>query len=76
VPFENVSPGLWLLETFTVEQLSVAVGTVQVTDVSHDDEFVVAVISDGHAETTGSVSSFTTTLKVHVDVFPDPSVNV
>jgi hypothetical protein len=59
-----------------VEQLSVAEGGVHVTTASHEDELVVVVMSEGHPEMTGAVTSLTITLKLQVEMLPDPSVKV
>lgn len=77
VPTEKNCPGLLSLVRFTT-QLSVAVGGVQLTLAPHVPavETAFTVMFDGQPVMTGLVTSFTTTLKLHVDVRPDASVAV
>ena len=79
VPTGNVAPGLWVLVTVTVpEQLSVAVGGVQVTAVEQAvfPTPVDAVWFDGQLLNTGAVLSITVTVKLQVVEFPAASVAV
>ena len=57
------------------EQLSEAVGGIQLTCLEH--EFVnVTVVSEGQEEITGAISSITLTINEHEEVFPSLSLAV
>ena len=75
VPIENWCPGLCVVDSVTVVQLSVAMGGVQLTLALHN-ALAVTVMSEGHAVITGAVLSSTITLNVHVETFPEASVAV
>ena len=77
VPTAKKAPGALLLVIVTA-QLSTTVGGVQLTFVPHVPALVPAftVIVAGQPEMTGFVTSFTTTLNVHVAVLPEASVAV
>jgi hypothetical protein len=75
VPIENSDPDVWLLLRLESEQLSVAVGAVQVAAALHDP-FADKVMVAGHPVITGLVLSITITLNVQVAVFPEASVAV
>jgi hypothetical protein len=75
VPSENRDPDVCVLVKLETEQLSEAVGAVQVP-IALQDALEDNVMFDGQPVMTGLVLSVTTTLKVHVDVLPAPSVAV
>ena len=77
VPTAKNCPGVLLLVMLTT-QLSVTVGGVQVTFVPQVPVVTSAILLmfDGHPVITGFVTSFTTTLNVQVEIFPEASVAV
>jgi hypothetical protein len=75
IPTLKVLPGARVLARVAPLQLSLIVGAVQVTT-AWQEAFAFTVIFEGQPEMTGFVTSATITLKVHVDVFPAPSVAV
>lgn len=77
VPTEKNDPGAFVLVMFTT-QLSVTVGGVHVTLVPQVPmvSSALTVMFEGHPTITGSVTSVTTTLNVHVDCLPEASVAV
>lgn len=68
-PMGNVAPGTLLLVNVEREQLSVAVGAVQLTAASQA-VFAKMDILEGHPVITGSILSFTVTVKEQFAVFP------
>jgi len=75
VPSEKRNPEVCVLVKLAIEQLSEAVGAVQVA-MALQDAFAETIMLDGHPVITGFVLSVTITSKLHVDVFPDASVAV
>jgi hypothetical protein len=76
VPMGKVSPGSCDDTRVTNPQLSVAIGAVQVATASHSSSATSSISATGQPEITGSTSSTTITLKVHVAIFPAGSVAV
>ena len=75
VPMANVAPLLWV-EVKTTEQLSLAVGAVQVTTPSQLEASVFCVILAGVLVITGFSLSLIVTVNELVAVLPTPSVAV
>jgi hypothetical protein len=75
VPTGNRAPGLWLLTNKVPEQLSVTVGTVQVTGAVHKPELAATVMLVGRLVMIGSRST-TNTQKPAVSELPLTSVAV
>jgi glutamate 5-kinase len=75
VPIENVAPGAFVLIKVDREQLSVAVGAVQLTT-AWQALFAGTEMLDGHPAMTGLVLSLTMTLKEQVELLPLTSVAV
>jgi hypothetical protein len=75
VPSEKRDPEAWVLVKLEIEQLSDAVGGVQVAMALHD-VLAATEMLDGHPVITGFVLSLTVTLNVHVAVLPAASVAV
>ena len=59
VPISKVDPGLWLEVSVTIPELSVAVGSVQVTSADAKPSSVLTVILVGIFEIVGSSLSIT-----------------
>jgi hypothetical protein len=77
VPFGNVDPGAGPVLTHdAMPQLSVRVGTVQVTTAEQRPGAVFTEMSPGQLEITGDSVSCTLTVNEYVAVLPDVSVAV
>jgi hypothetical protein len=75
VPNGKSDPGAWVLVRLESEQLSLAIGGVQVT-VASQDAFAETEMFGGHPVMIGSRLSLTVTLKLQVDTLPALSVAV
>ena len=70
MPTANVAPGLWVDVKLVTAQLSVDVGSVQVTAALQLPASLVCVMSAGVPAIAGSSSSVTVTLKLDVLTLP------
>src|SRR5687768_11259149 len=75
VPIGKVLPGAFVLVNVEREQLSEAVGGVQVATASQDP-FAVSRTLDGQPVIVGVILSFTVTVNEQVEIFPVASVAV
>jgi len=73
VPKGKASPLLWLLVKLATEQLSLAVGAVQVA-IALQELPALMLMFAGHPPITGAVLSVTVTVKEQVAVLPLASV--
>ena len=69
VPAGKTAPGECDFVTVTPRQLSIAVGSVQLTDASQEF-FALTAMFDGQLAKSGGVLSSTITLNEQVEVFP------
>ena len=74
-PFGNMVPGALVVVSVPPVQLSVKVGTVQLTT-ALQVALAFTVIFAGHPLITGGVISLTVTMNEHVDALPAASVAV